>query len=122
MKEPRGDKLQELLKRLGQAVHRSVVDSDEVQACLRELHDDGWDAVMLLEASVACRPDGAVVSEDASMHVHADPSPERVTYRINLQDAMWLASLGISPTRHRSVSPAPSRPEQPSRQDDEPGR
>jgi hypothetical protein len=71
---------------------------------------------------VACRADGAVVSEDASMHVHADPSPERVTYRINLQDAMWLASLGISPTRHRSVSPAPSRPEQPSRQDDEPRR
>jgi hypothetical protein len=125
MTESKANKLHELLKRLGTAIHRSVVDSDEVQSCLRDLHQDGWDAVMMLEASVACSQDGDVESEGASLHVHADPEPERVAYRLNLQDAMWLSSLGISPTRHRSTKPSPSpRPDaEPSRQqDDEPRR
>lgn len=109
MEESRTQKLHQLLKRLGTALHGSVVDSDEVQECLRELHDAGWDAVMLLEASVVCRPDGGLEPEHASLHVHADPRPtRRVEYRMNLHDAALLASLGISPTRHRST-PVPGR-------------
>jgi len=111
MSESRGRRLQELLKRLGEAVHRSVVDSEEVQECLQEIHADGWDAVMLLEASLACREDGEVESIGASLHVHADPGPPRVHYRLNLQDARWLTSIGISPTRHREENPAPLSPE-----------
>ncbi len=113
----RARRLQELLKRLGQAVHGAVVDSEEVQACLKELHRHGWEAVMLLEASVACRRAGEVTSERSSLHVHADPEPEEVRYRINLRDAAFLASLGISPTRHRSAAPPGVR-----REDDQPHR
>ncbi len=107
MSDSRARRLQELLKRLGEAVHRSVVDSEEVEACLREIHAEGWDAVMLLEASLACRDGGEVESVGGSLHIHADPARHRPEYRLNLQDAMWLASLGISPTRHREANPAP---------------
>ncbi len=104
MEEPRTQKLHQLLKRLGTALHGSVVDSDEVQECLRELHEAGWDAVMMLEASVVCRADGSIEPGQASLHVHADPRPRpRVEYRMNLHDAAFLAALGISPTRHRST-------------------
>ncbi len=48
MEESWTKRLQELLKRLGQAVHGSVVQSQEVRDCLEELHEDGWRAVMLL--------------------------------------------------------------------------
>ena len=58
MEERRSRKLQDILRRLGRAVHGSVVNSDEVQMCLRELHENRWDAVMLLEASVACKDEG----------------------------------------------------------------
>ncbi len=109
MEESRTQKLHQLLKRLGTALHGSVVDSDEVQECLRELHEAGWDAVMMLEASVVCRPDGEIEPGQASLHVHADPRPRsRVEYRMNLHDAAFLASLGISPTRYRSNG-APGR-------------
>ena len=113
----RAKRLQELLRRLGQAVHGAVVDSDEVQACLKELHRQGWEAVMLLEASVACRRAGQVVPEGSAMHVHADPQPDEVRYRINLHDAAFLSSLGISPTSHRSTNPPAAR-----REDDQPHR
>ncbi|RMF79131.1 MAG: hypothetical protein D6739_11250 [Nitrospirae bacterium] len=76
----RARRLQELLKRLGQAVHGAVVDSDEVQACLKELHRHGWEAVMLLEASVACRRSGEVASERSS---------SRRTARVRWRTGCW---------------------------------
>jgi hypothetical protein len=117
MEESRTQKIQQLLRRLGKAVHGSVVRSEEVQECLHELHEAGWDAVMLLEASLACRSTGAMEVEDASMHVHVDPSSTRVAYRINARDAGILSSLGISPSRHRSAPSQPCRDA-----DDQPGR
>jgi hypothetical protein len=102
MEESRTQRLQQLLKRLGQAVHGSVVQSKEVQECLDELHDDGWRAVMLLEASLVCRDNGILDSENGSIHIHVDPSEATANYRMDVHDAKLLSSLGISPSRHRA--------------------
>lgn len=104
MERSRDDRLQELLRRLGSAVHGSVVQSDEVHACLRQLSSEGWDAVMLLEASLACRASGSPEPGAASVHVHVDSARREVGYRIDARDAELLSSLGISPTRHRSAA------------------
>jgi len=117
LEESRTKRLQQLLKRLGQAVHGSVVQSQEVRECLEELHEDGWRAVMLLESSFVCRDSGAVSAKDATIHIHVDPSDADATYRIDSDDARLLNSLGISPTRHRARS---SRRR--SNGDDQPGR
>ena len=70
MEEKRAQLLQQLLKRLGHALHGSVVKSEQVRECLRQLHEEGWEAVMVLEASLACRPDGEVEANEASLRVH----------------------------------------------------
>jgi len=105
--ESRTKKLQQLLKNLGKAVHASIVNADEVGACLRELKAHGWDAVMIMEASLVCREDGKSAVEDTSLHIHIDPAQEQVRYRIDLNDAKLLSSLGISPSRHRSPASRP---------------
>lgn len=102
MEESRTKRLQQLLKRLGQAVHGSVVQSQEVRDCLEELHEDGWRAVMLLESSLVCRDSGVLSAREATLHIHVDPSEADTTYRIDADDARLLISLGISPTRHRA--------------------
>jgi len=117
MEESRTSRLQQLLKRLGQAVHGSVEQSSDVRECLEELHEDGWRAVMLLEASLVCRDGGVLEAEEGAIHIHVDPSEADVNYRLDSTDAKLLSSLGISPTRHRSPRSGP-RPES----DDEPGR
>jgi hypothetical protein len=117
MEESRTKRLQELLKRLGAAVHGSVVQSDEVRDCLEELHGEGWRAVMLLESTLVCRDSGLVHAEEGTIHLHVDPAQVETAYRIDADDARLLASLGISPTRHR-VRSTRRRPET----DDEPGR
>ena len=104
MDESRTRKLHELLRRLGKVVHASVVRSDEVRACLSELHDDGWRAVMLVETSLACDETGAVDSESGTMRLHIDTEGRDPTYRIGVEDARLLSSLGIAPGRHRSNS------------------
>ena len=70
MEESRTQKLQALLRRLGKAVHGSVVRSDEVRACLDELHDEGWHAVMLLETSLACGENGSVEVDKGILRMH----------------------------------------------------
>lgn len=111
MEEFRTQRLQQLLRRLGKAVHGSVVRSDEVRACLEELHDNGWRAVMLLETSLACGENGSIEVERGTLRLHVDTenesSPE---YRIDRADARFLSSLGISAGRHRTPSNHLSRP------------
>lgn len=105
MDEAKTGRLHKLLRRLGQAVHGSVVRSDEVRECLQELHENGWRAVMLVETSVACDESGAIEQSPGTLRLHVDEGEERdsIEYRIGVEDARLLASLGISPGRHRAV-------------------
>lgn len=98
----RTERLHQLLRRLGKAVHGSVVRSDEVRACLSELHEDGWQAVMLVETSIACEENGAVEAKTGTMRLHVETDRENPDYRIGVVDASLLSSLGIAPGRHRS--------------------
>lgn len=109
MDESRTQKLHQLLRRLGKAVHGSVVRSDEVRACLSELHDDGWRAVMLVETSLACDEKGAIEAETGTMRLHVDTDRERPNYRISVGDVSLLSSLGIAPGKHRANGPTTPR-------------
>ncbi len=102
MDESKTRKLHQLLRRLGKAVHGSVVRSEEVRACLSDLHGDGWRAVMLVETSLACAENGAVDAEAGTMRLHIDTDRDDPEYRIGIDDASLLSSLGIAPGRHRS--------------------
>jgi hypothetical protein len=111
MEESRTQRLQELLRRLGKAVHGSVVRSEEVRSCLDELHDEGWRAVMLLETSLACGESGSVEVDRGTLRMHVDTADPAVPeYRLDVADARLLSSLGISAGRHRSPSNALLRP------------
>lgn len=101
MDESRTQRLHQLLRRLGKAVHGSVAQSEEVRACLSELHDDGWRAVMLVETSLACDEDGLVEAETGTMRLHVDTDRQQPNYRIGVDDASLLSSLGIATGRHR---------------------
>jgi hypothetical protein len=114
--ESRTRKLRQILKRLGVAINESVADSDEVHDCLAELQADGWDAVMLLEASLVCREDPDPDFNPEPVRIHVDTTHREAEYRLGQSDVRLLSSLGISPSRHRSrpqrprSSPEPSPP------------
>ena len=74
-----------------------------VQRILAELEREGWDGVMVLEASMACRKTEA---SQARLHVKTTPrvAPTILEgdFRLNAGDARMLAALGISPSRYRT--------------------
>jgi hypothetical protein len=100
--DARRETLKLLLERLGRMIHAAVVDSDEVNDCLAELHGDGWDAVMFLEASMLCRRNDDGLPDEEGLQVHITHTRPQTEYRLDAADARWLASIGISPTKHRS--------------------
>lgn len=110
MDNERSKKLRKLLERLGTAIHASVVDSDEVKSCLDELQSGGWDAVMFLEAVLGCRSNQSSDSAQGALRIHVGTTHGETDYRLCPEDARWLASIGISPTKHRSHPQRPLPP------------
>ncbi len=111
MEESRTQRLHELLRRLGKALHATVVRSDEVRECLEELHGDGWQAVMMLETSLVCGEDGSVEVGRGTMRLHVGENSSMPEYRIGVDDARFLSSIGISFGRHRSPAKILPRPQ-----------
>lgn len=103
MEDSRTQRLHELLRKLGKALHETVVRSDEVRDCLNELHEDGWRAVMMLETSLACGDDGSLEVGRGTMRLHVADDTASAEYRIGVDDARFLSSIGISAGRHRSA-------------------
>ena len=98
MRDQSQQRLQQILKRLGQALHGSAVNSKGVRQCLRELNEEGWDGVMMLSAALACRRDGSIEVDHASLHVHADDGQRMlVPPQLTSEDAAFLRQLGIEP-------------------------
>ena len=91
-----------MLRRLGKALHATVVRSEEVRECLQDLHEDGWQAVMMLETSLVCGDDGSLEVGRGTMRLHVEENSASPEYRIGVDDARFLSSLGISAGRHRS--------------------
>lgn len=106
----RSKKLRKLLERLGTAIHASVVDSDEVKVCLDELQSGGWDAVMFLEATLGCRSGEGADSAEGALRIHVGATSGESEYRLFPDDARWLTSIGISPTKRRSHPQRPLPP------------
>jgi hypothetical protein len=57
---------------------------------------------MLVETSLACDENGAIESETGTMRLHVEADHDSPNYRIGVDDASWLSSLGIAAGRHRS--------------------
>ena len=110
MDDARTKEIRKLLERLRTAIHASVVDSDEVNSCLAELRSGGRDAVMFLEASLVCRQDENTDQAERTFRIQVGANPGDTKYSLGSDDARWLSSIGISPTRHRSHPQHPLPP------------
>ena len=110
MDNERPKKLRKLLERLGTAIHASVGDSGEVKTCLNELQSGGFDAVMFLEAALCCRSGDNADSTEGTLRIRIGTTHSESDYLLVPDDARWLSSIGISPTRHRSHPQRPLPP------------
>jgi uncharacterized protein (UPF0335 family) len=44
--------VKELIQKLGEAIHESVSESDQISGVVREIRDQGFDVLLMLEATI----------------------------------------------------------------------
>jgi len=83
-------RLRELIQQLGEAIHESVVESDQIAGVVQNIRRQGFDVVLMLEANI-CRNDLANEAEG-----EAGEEDESAEGQFTTHDLNFLKSLRIS--------------------------
>ncbi len=81
-------RLRELIQQLGEAIHESVIESEQIAGVVQDIRKHGFDVLLMLEATIGLNEvtkDSETGEEDAEGDVP-----------FNQNDREWLRSLRIS--------------------------
>ena len=96
--------VKDLIQKLGEAIHESVSESDQISGVVREIREQGFDVLLMLEATIGLNE----VHED-SEDVEADEDAGTADGPFTRNDLTFLKSLRIT-TDETEVTEAPSLP------------
>lgn len=80
-------RIKELIQQLGEAIHESVSDSDQISGVVREIREEGFDVLLMLEATIGLNE----VSEESD-----EAESEEAGTAFTRNDVSFLKSLRIS--------------------------
>ena len=98
--------VKDLIQKLGEAIHESVSESDQISGVVREIREQGFDVMLMLEATI-----GLNEVEDDAEQADADEGGEAADGPFTRHDLTFLKSLRITTeendtaTADGSVSP-----------------
>jgi uncharacterized protein (UPF0335 family) len=82
--------VKDLIQKLGEAIHESVSESDQIAGVVREIREQGFDVMLMLEATIGLN--GIEEAEAAE----AEDGNEPVEGAFTRNDLTFLKSLRIS--------------------------
>jgi hypothetical protein len=82
-------RLRELIQQLGEAIHESVIESEQIAGVVQDIRQHGFDVLLMLEATIGLNE---VALKDAG--ADAEPGGEEGPFTPN--DLHFLRSLRIS--------------------------
>jgi hypothetical protein len=80
-----------LIQKLGEAIHESVSESEHIAGVVKNIREQGFDVMLMLEATIGLNE---VETEEPEMLALGDGSPEEGPFTSN--DVNFLRSLRIS--------------------------
>ena len=81
-----------LIQKLGEAIHESVSESEAIADVVREIRDQGFDVLLMLEATIGLNE----VDDQETGDKSDDPGHEVVEGSFTRNDLSFLKSLRIS--------------------------
>lgn len=88
-------RLRELIQQLGEAIHESVIESEQIAGVVQDIRKYGFDVLLMLEATIGLNE---VAAKEAKLareaETGADPDSEETPFTQN--DLHFLRSLRIS--------------------------
>ena len=93
-----------LLRELGAALNKAISSSEKVHEILAKVKGEGYDAYLVLDATVALdrrgRRSSASLPSIRRGALHSSrQETEGAVFQINVKDLSFLRSVGIDPTR-----------------------
>jgi uncharacterized protein (UPF0335 family) len=85
-------RLRELIQQLGEAIHESVIESEQIAGVVQDIRQHGFDVLLMLEATIGLNELAAKEAEDAE--AGAEDGGEDTPFTQN--DLHFLRSLRIS--------------------------
>ena len=93
MEAPVTSRLRELIQQLGEAIHESVVESDQIAGVVQDIRKHGFDVLLMLEATIGLNEVEAESDAGAPLQLTAgEPADGPFTHN----DLSFLKSLRIS--------------------------
>ena len=101
-------KVKNLIQKLGEAIHESVSESEDIAGVVKNIREQGFDVLLMLEATIGLNE----VTDDSQETV--DATEEIAEGPFTSHDLNFLKSLRISLTEEPDDSPATgAQPENP---------
>ena len=94
-------KVKNLIKKLGEAIHESVSESEDIAGVVKNIREQGFDVLLMLEATIGLNE----VTEDSAEI--ADATVEVTVGPFTSHDLNFLKSLRISLPEEPDDSPVP---------------
>lgn len=85
-------RLRELIQQLGEAIHESVIESEQIAGVVQDIRKHGFDVLLMLEATIGLNE--VTGQEGEAGAVDAEPGDEAAPFTQN--DLHFLRSLRIS--------------------------
>jgi hypothetical protein len=87
-------RLRELIQQLGEAIHESVIESEQIAGVVQDIRRHGFDVLLMLEATIGLNEVTAAGKKDEGGETGNDAAGETGSFTPN--DLHFLKSLRIS--------------------------
>ncbi len=87
-------RLRELIQQLGEAIHESVIESEQIAGVVQDIRKHGFDVLLMLEATIGLNEVVTVTKSAEGNDANAEPHGQVGTFTQN--DLHFLRSLRIS--------------------------
>ena len=112
-------KVKNLIQKLGEAIHESVSESEDIAGVVKNIREQGFDVLLMLEATIGLNEVETEAEESVEQAVEDADGPftrNDLTFlkslRISLTDDATPEVQPPAPTRHRKSLP-PGKPDTP---------
>jgi hypothetical protein len=99
-------KVKNLIQKLGEAIHESVSESEDIAGVVKNIREQGFDVLLMLEATIGLNEVETEAEESTG------PADEEADGPFTQNDLTFLKSLRISLTEDATPSDQPSVPQQ----------
>ena len=87
-------RLRELIQQLGEAIHESVIESEQIAGVVQDIRKHGFDVLLMLEATIGLNEVVAMAKSAEASDANAEAGSPMGTFTPN--DLHFLRSLRIS--------------------------